>query len=127
MQTNFIGKNIIDTRINVLYIIFYFRISFGLCGRFTAAELMSFFLSFILVCVWVLTGHWLLMDGKWIIRLNFFIFKKRKLLKVCTRFVLKTHLTATDPYIRAKNSSTGCTSVHRRFYMFLHNLFMGSH
>jgi len=24
---------------------------------------MSFFLSFILVCFWVLTGHWLLMDG----------------------------------------------------------------
>ncbi|XP_060584847.1 signal peptide peptidase-like 3 [Ruditapes philippinarum] len=39
------------------------KISFGLCGRFTAAELMSFFLSFILVCVWVLTGHWLLMDA----------------------------------------------------------------
>lgn len=39
------------------------KISFGLCGRFTAAELMSFFLSFILVCFWVLTGHWLLMDA----------------------------------------------------------------
>ncbi|XP_052800908.1 signal peptide peptidase-like 3 isoform X2 [Mya arenaria] len=39
------------------------KISFGLCGRFTAAELVSFFLSFILVCFWVLTGHWLLMDA----------------------------------------------------------------
>lgn len=39
------------------------KISFGLCGRFTAAELMSFILSFILVCFWVLTGHWLLMDA----------------------------------------------------------------
>jgi hypothetical protein len=40
-----------------------FRISFGFCGRFTGAELMSFSLSITIVCVWVLTGHWLLMDG----------------------------------------------------------------
>lgn len=40
------------------------RLSFGLCGRYTAAELLAFFLSFGLVCLWVLTGHWLLMDGK---------------------------------------------------------------
>ncbi|KAL3856194.1 hypothetical protein ACJMK2_010972 [Sinanodonta woodiana] len=39
------------------------KISFGVCGRFTAAELMSFFLSFFIVCIWVLTGHWLLMDA----------------------------------------------------------------
>ena len=36
------------------------------------------------------------------------------LLKVCTRFVLKNHLTATYQYIRAVNSSsTGCTNIHR--------------
>lgn len=40
------------------------RISFGVCGRFTAAEILSFFLSFMIVCIWVLTGHWLLMDGR---------------------------------------------------------------
>lgn len=40
------------------------RISFGLCGRFTAAELFSFTLAVSIVCIWVLTGHWLLMDGK---------------------------------------------------------------
>lgn len=40
------------------------RISFGCCGRFTAAELLSFSLSVMLVLIWVLTGHWLLMDGK---------------------------------------------------------------
>lgn len=39
------------------------RISFGTCGRFTAAELVSFSLSLAIVCVWVLTGHWLLMDA----------------------------------------------------------------
>ena len=40
-----------------------FRISFGCCGRFTLAELLSFSLSVMLVLIWVLTGHWLLMDG----------------------------------------------------------------
>lgn len=40
------------------------RISFGVCGRFTSAELLSFSLALSIVCVWVLTGHWLLMDGK---------------------------------------------------------------
>ncbi|CAD6991521.1 unnamed protein product [Ceratitis capitata] len=39
------------------------RISFGICGRFTAAELFSFALSVSIVCIWVLTGHWLLMDA----------------------------------------------------------------
>lgn len=40
------------------------RISFGFCGRFTTAELFSFSLALSIVCIWVLTGHWLLMDGK---------------------------------------------------------------
>lgn len=39
------------------------KISFGVCGRFTAAELMSFCMSVTIVCIWVLTGHWLLMDA----------------------------------------------------------------
>ncbi|XP_015910089.1 signal peptide peptidase-like 3 [Parasteatoda tepidariorum] len=39
------------------------KISFGMCGRFTAAELISFALSVTIVCIWVLTGHWLLMDA----------------------------------------------------------------
>lgn len=39
------------------------KISFGVCGRFTAAEIMSFCMSFFIVCIWVLTGHWLLMDA----------------------------------------------------------------
>lgn len=39
------------------------RISFGVCGRFTPAELFSFTLAVSIVCIWVLTGHWLLMDG----------------------------------------------------------------
>ncbi|XP_037041299.1 signal peptide peptidase-like 3 isoform X2 [Bradysia coprophila] len=39
------------------------RISFGVCGRFTSAELFSFSLALSIVCIWVLTGHWLLMDA----------------------------------------------------------------
>ncbi|KAF3848981.1 hypothetical protein F7725_015478 [Dissostichus mawsoni] len=39
------------------------KISFGCCGRFTLAELLSFSLSVLLVLIWVLTGHWLLMDA----------------------------------------------------------------
>ncbi|XP_059490248.1 signal peptide peptidase-like 3 isoform X1 [Neocloeon triangulifer] len=39
------------------------KISFGVCGRFTGAELLSFSLSLFIVCIWVLTGHWLLMDA----------------------------------------------------------------
>lgn len=39
------------------------KISFGMCGRFTAADILSFCLSFMIVCVWILTGHWLLMDA----------------------------------------------------------------
>ncbi|XP_070571926.1 signal peptide peptidase-like 3 isoform X2 [Ptychodera flava] len=39
------------------------KISFGFCGRFTPAELMSFSLSLGLVLVWIMTGHWLLMDA----------------------------------------------------------------
>ncbi|XP_043925754.1 signal peptide peptidase-like 3 [Protopterus annectens] len=43
------------------------KISFGCCGRFTAAELLSFSLSVMLVLIWVLTGHWLLMDGEYVV------------------------------------------------------------
>lgn len=42
---------------------FDFRISLGVCGRFAPAELVSFTLSVTIVCIWVLTGHWLLMDA----------------------------------------------------------------
>ena len=49
---------------NAYIVSFVDRISFGMCGRFTAAEIMAFCLSFMIVCVWILTGHWLLMDGK---------------------------------------------------------------
>ncbi|RWS08850.1 signal peptide peptidase-like 3 [Dinothrombium tinctorium] len=39
------------------------KVSFGMCGRFTVAEIVSFSLSVTIVCIWVLTGHWLLMDA----------------------------------------------------------------
>jgi len=38
------------------------KISLGLCGRFTLAEILSVGISVCVVCVWVLTGHWALMD-----------------------------------------------------------------
>lgn len=34
------------------------------CGRFSLPDIVSFTLSVTIVCVWILTGHWLLMDGK---------------------------------------------------------------
>ncbi|KAL0267223.1 UNVERIFIED_CONTAM: hypothetical protein PYX00_009560 [Menopon gallinae] len=39
------------------------KISFGVCGRFTGAELLSLSLAVFIVCIWVLTGHWILMDA----------------------------------------------------------------
>lgn len=53
------------------------RISFGCCGRFTLAELLSFSLSVLLVLIWVLTGHWLLMDGASACRYSVFVCRKR--------------------------------------------------
>ena len=50
---------------------------------------------------------------------SFFYLQKRKLLKLCTRFILKNHLTAIYPYICAENSSTGFTSIHRGFCKML--------
>merc|ERR1711892_511064 len=38
------------------------KISLGLCGRFTLAEILSVGISICVVCIWVLTGHWALMD-----------------------------------------------------------------
>ena len=38
------------------------KISLGMCGRFTLAELLSVAISICVVCVWILTGHWALMD-----------------------------------------------------------------
>lgn len=35
------------------------KISFGVCGRYTGAELLSFTLSIMIVCIWVLTGEFL--------------------------------------------------------------------
>lgn len=39
------------------------KISFGSCGRYTSGELMSLAISITIVCVWIMTGHWLLMDA----------------------------------------------------------------
>lgn len=39
------------------------KISLGVCGRFTSAELLSFSISLVVVFIWIMTGHWLLMDA----------------------------------------------------------------
>lgn len=39
------------------------KISFGACGRFTQAELLALIISLLLVVVWMITGHWILMDA----------------------------------------------------------------
>ena len=39
------------------------KISFGCCGRYTPSEIMSFSISLVIVVFWILTGHWILMDG----------------------------------------------------------------
>lgn len=59
------------------------RISFGCCGRFTAAELFSFTLSVTIVCIWVLTGHWLLMDA--MVRMSLLINELNNLIFVIFR------------------------------------------
>jgi signal peptide peptidase-like protein 3 len=41
-----------------------FRISFGIVGRYTLSEIVAFSLSIMLVLIWIITGHWLFMDGK---------------------------------------------------------------
>lgn len=38
------------------------KISMGMCGRYTLAELLSLTMAIFVVCIWVLTGHWALMD-----------------------------------------------------------------
>jgi hypothetical protein len=39
------------------------RISFGICGRYPLSEIVAFALSVGLVLIWIVTGHWLFMDG----------------------------------------------------------------
>jgi len=39
------------------------KISLGYCGRFTPAELLSISISMLVVFIWIMTGHWLLMDA----------------------------------------------------------------
>ncbi|KRZ13028.1 Signal peptide peptidase-like 3, partial [Trichinella zimbabwensis] len=39
------------------------KISIGIAGRYTAAEVVSVFISLGLVFLWIITGHWLLMDA----------------------------------------------------------------
>lgn len=73
------------------------KISFGMCGRFTGAEIISFMLSISIVCVWVLTGHWLLMDAMGMgLCVAFIAFVRLPSLKVST--LLLTGLLVYDVF-----------------------------
>lgn len=73
------------------------KISFGFCGRFTGAELLSFSLALLIVCVWVLTGHWLLMDAMGMgLCVAFIAFVRLPSLKVST--LLLTGLLVYDVF-----------------------------
>jgi len=73
------------------------KISFGMCGRFTGAEIISFMLSVSIVCVWVLTGHWLLMDAMGMgLCVAFIAFVRLPSLKVST--LLLTGLLVYDVF-----------------------------
>lgn len=65
------------------------RMSFGFCGRFTAAELLSFTLAVTVVCIWVLTGSWVLMDFMGIaLCVAFIAFVRLPSLKVSTLLLI---------------------------------------
>jgi len=61
------------------------KISLGGCGRFTIAEFVSFGISVLIVFVWIITGHWLLMDAMGIgLCVAFIAFVRLPSLKVST-------------------------------------------
>lgn len=90
-------RNISHTPWSALSQLWMYRISFGYVGRFTAAEILSFFVSFTLVCLWVLTGHWLLMDGKilfWLVLLRRSLFLRHVAMGMglCVAFIALVRL-----------------------------------
>jgi len=65
------------------------KVSLGVCGRFTAAEVLSFVVSLGIVGVWVVTGHWLLMDAMGMgLCVAFLAFVRLPSLKVSTLLLL---------------------------------------
>merc|ERR1719360_474281 len=61
------------------------KISLGFCGKFTSAELVSFTCSTVIVFIWIVTGHWLLMDAMGIgLCVAFIAFVRLPSLKVST-------------------------------------------
>ncbi|XP_077288225.1 signal peptide peptidase-like protein isoform X2 [Arctopsyche grandis] len=73
------------------------RVSCGCCGRYSAAELTAFGLSLAIVTVWVLTGHWLLMDAMGMgLCVTFIAFVRLPSLKVST--LLLTGLLLYDVF-----------------------------
>lgn len=68
-----------------------------MCGRFTGAEIMAFCLSVSIVCIWVMTGHWLLMDAMGMgLCVAFIAFVRLPSLKVST--LLLTGLLVYDVF-----------------------------
>lgn len=104
------------------------KISFGICGRFTGAELLSFSLSVSIVCIWVLTGHWLLMDAMGMgLCVAFIAFVRLPSLKVST--LLLTGLLIYDVFwvffssyifstnVMVKVSFVNLTNIDNKYWM----------
>lgn len=61
------------------------KLSLGFCGRFSMAELISLSISTLIVFIWIITGHWLLMDAMGIgLCVAFIAFVRLPSLKVST-------------------------------------------
>lgn len=104
------------------------KISFGICGRFTGAELLSFSLSVSIVCIWVLTGHWLLMDAMGMgLCVAFIAFVRLPSLKVST--LLLTGLLIYDvfwvffsSYIFSTNVMVKVSFTNLVLYKYIRNI-----
>ena len=86
-----------------------------MCGRFTLAELVSFLISVCVVCVWVLTGHWALMDFMGMgLCVAFIAFVRLPSLKVST--LLLSGLLLYDVFwvffSQVKNTKYFCKKFH---------------
>ena len=92
--TNITNDNTLSRNCSLFtnHVILYYRpcgkknkISLGGCGRFTVAEFFSFGVSLLIVFIWIMTGHWLLMDAMGIgLCVAFIAFVRLPSLKVST-------------------------------------------
>uniref|UniRef100_A0A5S6QQY2 Signal peptide peptidase-like 3 n=1 Tax=Trichuris muris TaxID=70415 RepID=A0A5S6QQY2_TRIMR len=107
------------------------RISFGLLGRYTAAEILSLFTSLTLLFAWLMTGHWLLMDALAVgLSVSFIALVRLPSLKVSTLLLLglliydlfwvffSSYLFQTNVmlYVASKTAENPIAVVSRKFH-----------